>query len=172
MVTEGRVLIVFWVVIVLSNILPNRMWVSLRIMCICSWWSWWTTWCLQMVSYLWHACTHAWPYGWSNIQDVSFIIKDINHLHSLLMFQLQTTQKVSVFVLVQGTYNLTQSALPPPECKLWTFDHIHHLLMIIAGFVYIRLWVGIFLNLITVVQTASQWHEQVDVSFISVQSPD
>ena len=166
--TECEVLIVFeWYMShsTLLDILPNRMWVSLRIMSFGLWLSWWTTWCLQMVSYSWCRCTHAWPYGWSNIiQGVSFY-SDLNHL-CCLMLQLNfmpTIQKVGVLVLIhKEQINLTQVLYPQSVHFIWTFD-CKHLLMIITGFVYIRLWVGMFLNLITVVYWQPHY-EQVNVS--------
>ena len=139
----------------LSDIMPNRKWVSLRIISVGLWPSWWTAWCLQMVNYLWCKCTHAWSYGWSNIyySGCEFLLKDINHLHYLMFLNfMPTIQKVGVLALIHGEWiNLTQVLYHPQNVNfVWNLDHIH-LLMIITGFGYIRLWVGMFLNLITMV---------------------
>ena len=116
----GEVLIVFeWCMhSTLLDIMPNRMWVSLRIMSAGLWPLLWTAWCLQMVSYLWCWPIHGWPYGWSNIyySGCEFLLNDIDYLCYLMFLNfMPTIQKVGVLVLYIGNESILPKCYHTPR---------------------------------------------------------
>jgi len=136
----------------LSDIMPNRMWVSENYAC------WFVAIVMNCMMYTdgelfvmqMHLCLTLWLVYYSGCE---FLLNDINHLRYLMFLNsMPTIQKVGVLVLIHKEWiDLTQALYHPQNVNfVRNLDYIH-LLMIITGFGYIRLWVGIFLNLITTV---------------------
>jgi hypothetical protein len=77
---------------------------------------------------------------WSNIQDVSFYFKDINHLHSLMLQpnSIQTIQNVGMLTLIHVEWIILRKCYNHQNVNfIWTLDCI--LLTIIAEILYTRL---------------------------------